>query len=445
MNLTQLDLDLDVFQGPFDLLLALVMREEIELAEVPIAEIVVAYVERAYDDGELDLESASEFLVLIAALLEIKVRMLFPGEDEEDTDGMSAEQAEAELLARLIEYKRYAAAAAWLAAAGASERRIFRSGPAPLAPRPEPVVEAFSEDPWQLQAAVGRLLTPPPEIDLSAVRRRLVPVSEFLTRFRAVLRERRAFAFDEAVAGLDRLSHAAAFLAILEMWKQGEVQAEQSEVFGPIRIARRGRRRRRVGARHRMSELTHTVEALLFVASEPLSVAEIATLAEAPPARVERALDALRDHYCEERSGVVLERVAGGYGFRASRETAAACARLVNRPSSRALSQAALETLAIVAYLGPVSRPEVARIRGVAADSAVAGLLERGLIEESGRGETPGQPVLYKTTMLFERMFGLEEGLESLPSLGEFDLPEADHEALRARLHLVADARAGQG
>jgi segregation and condensation protein B len=194
-----------------------------------------------------------------------------------------------------------------------------------------------------------------------------------------------------------------------------------------------------------MSELTHTVEALLFVASEPLSVAEIATLAEAPPARVERALDALRDHYCEERSGVVLERVAGGYGFRASRETAAACARLVNRPNSRALSQAALETLAIVAYLGPVSRPGVARIRGVAADSAVAGLLERGLIEESGRGETPGQPVLYKTTVLFERLFGLEEGLGSLPSLGEFDLPEADHEALRARLHLVADARAGQG
>jgi segregation and condensation protein B len=178
-----------------------------------------------------------------------------------------------------------------------------------------------------------------------------------------------------------------------------------------------------------MSELTHTVEALLFVASEPLSVAEIATLAEAPPARVERALDALRDHYCEERSGVVLERVAGGYGFRASRETAAACARLVNRPNSRALSQAALETLAIVAYLGPVARPEVARIRGVAADSAVAGLLERGLIEESGRGETPGQPVLYKTTVLFERLFGLEEGLGSLPSLGEFDLPEADHEA----------------
>jgi segregation and condensation protein B len=193
-----------------------------------------------------------------------------------------------------------------------------------------------------------------------------------------------------------------------------------------------------------MAELTHTVEALLFVASEPLTVRELAALTEAPPARIERALDALGDRYGEGRSGVVLERVAGGYGFRASQATAAACARLVNRAQSRPLSQAGTETLAIVAYLGPVSRPDIARIRGVAADSAVAGLLERGLIEESGRGDSPGQPVLYRTTTLFERAFGLDEGLASLPGLGDFDLPEADHEALRARLHVVADQRAGQ-
>src|SRR5207247_5332983 len=136
----------------------------------------------------------------------------------------------------------------------------------------------------------------------------------------------------------------------------------------------------------------------------------------------ERALDALRDHYCEERSGVVLERVAGGYGFRASRESAAACARLVNRPSSRALSQAALETLAIVAYLGPVSRPEVARIRGVAADSAVAGLVERGLIAEAGR-DKEGGAIRYEATPLFERVFGLT-GLSELPRLD--DLAEDD-------------------
>src|SRR6266700_6694398 len=113
MQVSDFVLDLDVFQGPFDLLLALVMREEIELRELPIAEVVVAYVEQAYDDGVLDLESASEFLVLVASLLEIKVRLLFPGELDE-LDELSPEQAEAELFQRLIEYRRFQGAAGWL-------------------------------------------------------------------------------------------------------------------------------------------------------------------------------------------------------------------------------------------------------------------------------------------------------------------------------------------
>ncbi len=192
-----------------------------------------------------------------------------------------------------------------------------------------------------------------------------------------------------------------------------------------------------------MSELTHSVEALLFVASQPLSLKELATLTDAPPERVERALDALSDRYGEGRSGVVLERAAGGYGFRASSETAEVCARLVNRPSAKGLSQAALETLAIVAYLQPVSRPEIARIRGVGADSAVSGLLERGLIEEAGRADSPGTPVVYRPTNAFQRVFGIDDQ-QGLPGLADFELSDADHQALRARLHLVADQRAGQ-
>ncbi len=239
MIVSDLMLDLDVFQGPFDLLLALVMREEIELAELPIAEVVVAYIEHAYDAGVLDLESASEFLVLIAALLEIKVRLLFPGE-EDDEEPFTAEEAEAELLARLMQYRRFAAAARWLTARAGEEARVFRAGPAPLAPRPQPEVVPFSEDPWALHAAMGRLLTPPPEIDLSVVRRRLIPVSHFLDEFRRLLTQRRAFGFDEAVAGLDRLAQAAAFLAVLELYKSGEVVPEQPDVFAPIVVTRRG-------------------------------------------------------------------------------------------------------------------------------------------------------------------------------------------------------------
>ena len=130
----------------------------------------------------------------------------------------------------------------------------------------------------------------------------------------------------------------------------------------------------------------------------------------------------------------MLEHVAGGYAFRASREAAAACGRLFERPVERGLSQAALETLAIVGYLGPCSRPEIARLRGVAADSAVAGLLERGLIAEAGRDDGAGGAIRYRTTPLFERVFGLES-IAALPRLD--DLGESTAE-IRERLHSVA-------
>ena len=188
---------------------------------------------------------------------------------------------------------------------------------------------------------------------------------------------------------------------------------------------------------HPVDRLARTVEALLIVASAPLSVAELADAAEDHPERVETALGLLRERFSEGRSGIVLEHVAGGYAFRASRDAADACARLFERPVERGLSQAALETLAIVAYLGPCSRPEIARIRGVAADSAVASLVERGLIAEAGREAGVGGAVRYRTTPLFERVFALES-LAALPRLD--DLGEGDE--LRRRLLDVAAARA---
>lgn len=187
-----------------------------------------------------------------------------------------------------------------------------------------------------------------------------------------------------------------------------------------------------------VDHLARTVEALLVVASTPLSAEDLADATEDEPVRVETALGLLGERYREGRSGIVLEHVAGGYAFRASREATEACARLFERPVERGLSQAALETLAIVAYLGPCSRPEIGRIRGVAADSAVASLVERGLIAEAGREGGPGGAVRYRTTPLFERVFGLE-GLAALPRLD--DLGETKDE-LRARLVEVASARA---
>ncbi|HEY7379956.1 MAG TPA: SMC-Scp complex subunit ScpB [Gaiella sp.] len=194
----------------------------------------------------------------------------------------------------------------------------------------------------------------------------------------------------------------------------------------------------RLIAANPVDALARTVEALLVVASQPLSVGELAEATDDDPERVETALGLLGERYREGRSGIVLEKVAGGYAFRASREAADACARLFERPVERGLSGAALETLAIVAYLGPVSRPEIARIRGVAADSAVASLVERGLIAEAGREDGPGGAVRYRVTPLFERVFGLES-LAALPRLDDLG---GEPEAIRERLLAVAEARA---
>jgi len=186
-----------------------------------------------------------------------------------------------------------------------------------------------------------------------------------------------------------------------------------------------------------VDRLARTLEALLVVASQPLSAEDLAVAADDDVERIETALRLVADRFAEGRSGIVLEHVAGGWAFRASREAAEACGRLFERPVERGLSAPGLETLAIVAYLGPVSRPEIARIRGVAADSVVAGLLERGLIAEAGREDGAGGAIRYRSTPLFERVFGLES-LSQLPRLD--DLGESTDE-IRTRLETVAERR----
>ena len=178
------------------------------------------------------------------------------------------------------------------------------------------------------------------------------------------------------------------------------------------------------------------IEGILVVASRPLSVEEIAESIDDSLEHAEAALELVGERLREGRSGIVLEHVAGGYALRASREASDACSRLFDRPAQRGLSSAALESLAVIAYLGPISRPEVTRIRGVVSDSIVAGLLERGLVEEAGRVEEGGA-IRYRTTGLFERIFGLKS-LAELPCLDDIG---DDQEEIRNRLEMVAGLR----
>jgi len=233
----ELDLDLDAFEGPFDLLLTLVLREEIALREVDLAGVVTAFVERLAERDELDLEACGEFLILISALLELKARGLFPDEDAELAE-LEPEEAAEELARRLAEYRRAKDVAAWLRER-LEERReaFFRLGPAPLAPAaPEPRIAA--QDAEKLVAALRALAVEPPAPSTAHMALRFPPVSQFLERWRSLLRRRRRFDFDHEVAGLSRVEVAVAFLALLELRKQGEIAISQAAPFAPMRISR---------------------------------------------------------------------------------------------------------------------------------------------------------------------------------------------------------------
>jgi segregation and condensation protein B len=185
--------------------------------------------------------------------------------------------------------------------------------------------------------------------------------------------------------------------------------------------------------------LGRTVEALLFLSPEPVSAGELAEAIEIEEDAVAQAIDELEERLAGDERGVALRRVAGGVTLAAVPEAESSARRLLAKPRTPPLTQAQAEVLATVAYLQPVSRPEVARIRGVSSDSAVSSLTERGLIEE--RGRTRFGAVTYGTTPLFEKLFGLS-GLDALPDPAQFDPTPEDERELRDRLLKAGEQRA---
>jgi segregation and condensation protein B len=189
-----------------------------------------------------------------------------------------------------------------------------------------------------------------------------------------------------------------------------------------------------------MNALQRTVEALLFLAPEPVSLEDLASAAQVEEYEVHKAMSDLREHYDYEGRGLVVREVAGGYTLATHPDAEPAARRLLARPRTPPLTPAQAETLAIVAYLQPVSRPEVARIRGVNSESATATLLERGVIEEAGRSQFGA--VLYRTTPLFLKLFGLQ-AVSELPDVAQWDPSPEEQAELRDRLLRAGEARAG--
>jgi segregation and condensation protein A len=235
----ELELDLDVFAGPFDLLLAVVLREEVSLLEVELGEIALAYIEHLERSGELDLEAATEFLVLIASLLELKTRLMLPS-GEEDLAELAPDEAVEELLARMLEYRRYRDAAAVLRERFEHGRGLlYRSAPLPPELRRVSLEAAKkSYDAEQLAVAIGDLLLIPPSPDTSHIRP-TVSLERRLRVLRELLSRGRPLDFDEAFGEEDRLTQAVTLFALLELHRKGEATWKQKEPFGPIEVVQR--------------------------------------------------------------------------------------------------------------------------------------------------------------------------------------------------------------
>lgn len=190
-----------------------------------------------------------------------------------------------------------------------------------------------------------------------------------------------------------------------------------------------------------MSSLARKIEALIFISPHPIPEMALAEACEVELDLIEKALEELEEAFAPGRRGLVLRRVAGGLTLATGPESEAAIRRLLSKPRTPPLTQAQAETLSIVAYLQPVARPEIARIRGVSSESAVNSLAERGLIEEAGRSRFGA--TIYRTSQLFEKMFGLE-GLDALPDPSRFDPTPEDERELRDRLLAAGEERADQ-
>ncbi len=237
--LADIELDLESYSGPFDLLLSLILRDEVDLLEIQLAEVIVTYLDVLQARGELDLDAATEFLVLIAALLELKSRLMLPPAPGEEEDEMAPEEAAEELVRRMLEARRYRSAADHLRTLLDGEWGMrFRQAPLPRSLRDAQTGElpAGVYRPARLGRAIGDLLKMPKTIDLGHVAVARVTVEQRVAHLRGLLRRAARMSFDEAVEGADRVTVAVTLWALLELHKRGEATWQQDEPLGPIMI-----------------------------------------------------------------------------------------------------------------------------------------------------------------------------------------------------------------
>ena len=455
-----------VYSGPFDLLLQLVTRQKVDIGAISISEVAEQYLAEAERIEALDLDVASDFLLVAATLLDIKAASLVPqeaprkidvddGEFDEDLEELSALDGDAlreVLIQRLIAYKQFKGAAAALGARMQVESRMH-----PRVAGPDP--EFLGLMPDYLAGITLRGLAVICA-DLDGKRQTFLLEAEHVAPHRVPL--------DLTVASVDRFTMAhqtctfrelldgdatteqlvVTFLAMLELAKRGSLTLSQDEIFHlhQPRRGRRGIRTRRGPRAHRIGAATMStlstleanslkgaLEALLLVSSDPVSAPALAGALDIAPGECASLLAELKVEYEEANRGFQLREVAGGWRLFTHPAYHDVVEAYVLSWDTQKLSQAALETLAVIAYHQPVTREVVKGIRGVNSDGVIASLVDKGLVRELGRDPQRGQAIIYGTTNAFLEKFGLRS-TRDLPDLEQFAPDEQSRQFIRERL-----------
>jgi|GEM_PF-71692 len=455
-----------VYSGPFDLLLQLVTRQKVDISAISISEVAEQYLAEAERIEALDLDVASDFLLVAATLLDIKAASLVPqeaprkadddddefDEDLEELSTLDGDALREVLIQRLIAYKQFKGAAAALGARMQAESRMH-----PRVAGPDP--EFLGLMPDYLAGITLRGLAVICA-DLDGKRQTFLLEAEHVAPHRVPL--------DLTVASVDRftMTHqtctfrelldgdatteqlVVTFLAMLELAKRGSLTLSQDEIFGTICInrvegairARRGPRAHRIGAATmstistlEANSLKGALEALLLVSSDPVSAPALAGALDIAPGECASLLAELKVEYEEANRGFQLREVAGGWRLFTHPAYHDVVEAYVLSWDTQKLSQAALETLAVIAYHQPVTREVVKGIRGVNSDGVIASLVDKGLVRELGRDPQRGQAIIYGTTNAFLEKFGLRS-TRDLPDLEQFAPDEQSRQFIRERL-----------
>ncbi len=446
------------FEGPFDLLLQLIAKHKLDVTEVALSKVTdefMAYIRALGPDWDLD--ETTEFLVVAATLLDLKAARLLPAAEVEDEADLALLEARDLLFARLLQYRAYKRIADMFSGRLDDEARRF---PRTVGLEPHhaellpDVVISIGPEGFARLAVKAMQPKPRPQVYVDHIHAPLVSVQEQAGIVVERLKELGEASFRDLVEDTDdTLTVVARFLALLELYREKAVALDQETALGELTVRWTGgdgdavpavtdefdrppSRRRRRGHRERGHErrpagtggvaeldLKPALEAVLMVVDEPATEEHLAKILERPRRQVADALAELADEYTVQGRGFELRRVAGGWRFYTRPEYAAAVEGFVLDGQQARLTQAALETLAVVAYRQPVSRSRVSAVRGVNCDGVMRTLLQRGLIEEAGTEPETGA-ILYTTTNYFLERMGLR-GLDELPELAPF-LPEAE-------------------